>query len=119
VKIHFLNDHPLSAKAQALAEFDRDSIRQIVAAKHSAAPNIWLANPDQYELNGRLLRDSNSPRLLAYSAKDRVIYATDGCNSCEHRLDVDLAKLDSDSIRKVAEASNIGVDLLEGLKTIL
>ena len=118
MSLQYLHDHNLSAKAQALAEFDMDSIRQIVAGRHSSPPTVWLANPDQYELNGRLLRDSTSPRLLAYSPEDRVIYATDGCNSCEHPLAVELSELSPDALRNLSRDSNIALDLLEGLRRL-
>jgi len=116
---YYLHDHSLSAKALALADFDMDSIRQIVAAKHSTLPAIWLVDPDQYERNGRLLRDSTSPRLLAYSPEDRVLYTTDGCNSCEHQLSTDLQALDTDAIRALADAGDIRPELLEGLVRLL
>jgi len=119
VSRYYLHDRTLSAKAQALADFDMDSVRQIVAAKHSSPPTVWLVDPDQYEQNGRLLRDSTSHRLLAYSPEDRVLYATDGCNSCEHLLSSDLQMLNPDAIRALAEESHIRPELLEGLRALL
>jgi hypothetical protein len=119
VSRYYLHDRALSAKAQALADFDMDSIRQIVAAKHSSPPTVWLVDPDQYEQNGRLLRDSTSPRLLAYSPEDRVLYATDGCNSCEHQFSSDLGTLNPDAIRALADGTNIRPELLEYLQRIL
>jgi hypothetical protein len=116
---HYLHDRKLSAKAEALADFDADSIRQVVAAKHATAPTVWLADPDLYEQNGRLLRDSTTPRLLAYSPEDRVLYVTDGCNSCEHQLSRDFAKLTPDAVRTFAEQTHIELELLNRLRTLL
>ena len=56
--MHYLHDRKLSPKAEELLQFDMDSIRMIVAAEHRDPPAVWLANPDQYEHNGRVLRDS-------------------------------------------------------------
>jgi len=81
VVFNYYRDCLLSAKALDLVQFDSDSIRQVVSAEHLTTPDTWLVDPDEYEKNGRILRDSESPRMLAYSAKDRVLYATDGCNS--------------------------------------
>ena len=75
--IHYWPERKLSAKAQDLVEFDMASIRLLT---HGEEPGVWLVSTDQYELNGRVLRDSTSPRLLAYV--DQTLYATDGCNSC-------------------------------------
>ena len=80
--LYFLHERNLSSKARDLIHFDMDSIRQVVSARHQSTPTLWLADPDGYEQHGRLLRDSTSPRLLAYSPGDGIIYATDGCNSC-------------------------------------
>jgi hypothetical protein len=119
VSRHYLHDRKLSAKAEALADFDADSIRQIVTAKHANAPTIWVADPDLYEQNGRLLRDSATPRLLAYSPEDRVLYVTDGCNSCEHQLSADLAKLTPEAVRTFAEHTHIQLELFNRLRSLL
>ena len=75
----FLRPRPLSGPASDLVQFDVDSIRQIARPDE---PDFWVADPDKYERNGRVLRDSESPRMLAYSSKAEVLYATDGCNAC-------------------------------------
>lgn len=108
-------DHPLSSKAEQLVQFDVDSIRQVVAARHGQAPQFWLADPDQYERNGRLLRDSSTPRLLAYAADSRTVYVTDGCNSCVHEVGVDLKTLSADQLLRFAERNKIPFELLENL----
>jgi hypothetical protein len=84
--MNFLHDRKLSQNASDLIQFDSDSIRQIVSAEHGTLPDVWLVDPDAYEQNGRLLRDSESPRMLAYSTKDQKLYLTDGCNSCSRRV---------------------------------
>jgi hypothetical protein len=84
--MNFLHDRKLSQNASDLIQFDSDSIRQVVSAEHGTSPDVWLVDPDAYEKNGRLLRDSESPRMLAYSTKDQKLYLTDGCNSCSRRV---------------------------------
>lgn len=112
MQVHYLTDQPLSAKAQDLVQFDMDSIRQAAAGARAAAPTLFLAAPDQYEHNGRLLRDSTTPRLLGYSASDHVLYANDGCNSCTHRLSTDLRSLNKDQLRVFAEENKVPENLL-------
>src|SRR5437870_4715118 len=63
--IHYWPERALSSKAQDLVEFDMASIRLLT---HGAEPTVWLVSTDQYEHNGRVLRDSPSPRLVAYFA---------------------------------------------------
>jgi hypothetical protein len=77
--VKFLRPRQLSGTASELVQFDADSIRQIARPNE---PDFWVADPDKYERNGRVLRDSESPRMLAYSSKAEVLYATDGCNAC-------------------------------------
>jgi hypothetical protein len=96
VKLYRLNDREMPPKAEELIDFDMDSIRQIAKAERLKAPELWLANPDQYEETGRILRDSTSPRMLAYSPERMVLFATDGCNSCAHFLAADLKELDEE-----------------------
>ena len=84
--MNFLRQRELSAAASDLIQFDSDSIRQVVSAEHGALPEVWIVDPDAYEKNGRLLRDSESPRMLAYSTRDNTLYLTDGCNTCSRRV---------------------------------
>ena len=74
-----LRPRQLSAGASDLIQFDADSIKQIAKPDE---PDFWVADPDKYERDGRILRDSESPRMLAYSSKKQILYATDGCNAC-------------------------------------
>ena len=115
MKLFHLTNRSLSAKADELVQFDMDSIRQVVAAQHGKQPEIWLADPDQYESNGRVLRDSASPRLLAYSPGTAVLYVTDGCNSCSHALDAELQTLSAGQIQALASKTGIRIELLREL----
>jgi hypothetical protein len=92
--LHYLQERQLSEKARELIQFDMDSIRQIVSGQRLPAPDIWLVDPDQYEQNGRLLRDSTTSRLIAYSTESKMFYASDGCNACEGKSDIPAAMLE-------------------------
>ena len=111
----YFSDTKLSEAAEELVHFDMDSIRQVIASQHGSEPEIWLADPESYETNGRVLRDSPSSRLLAYSSIERKIYATDGCNSCTRRLEVALELLTDSALQAFAEDNELRVDLLERL----
>ena len=67
---------------------------------------------------GRLLRDSTSPRLLAYSDVDRILYANDGCNSCIHTLSVDLTRMTQDQLHALAGSTSIRKELIEKIAAI-
>jgi len=110
-----LTDHALSPKAEALIEFDMDSLRQVAHAKTAVAPELWIADPDLYEQNGRVLRDSTSSRLLAYSPETRTLYVTDGCNSCTHDLVIDVTALSDSEIEAFSKKNNIRRELLQKL----
>ncbi len=112
--MNLFRERKLSQAASDLIQFDVESIRHVVSAQHLASPDVWLADPDAYEKNGRVLRDSDSPRMLAYSTKDHVLYATDGCNSCVRRV-----VLRSGELNKIAEENELRLDLLERLLNIL
>ena len=105
----------LSSKAEELVQFDMDSLRQVAMARTGMAPDLWLADPDLYEKNGRVLRDSPTPRLLAYSGQTHTLYVTDGCNSCVHELTVDLPALAAQDREDFSKKNNIRPDLLERL----
>jgi hypothetical protein len=112
--MNFLREKKLSQAASDLIAFDADSIRQVVSSRHSADPDVWVVDPEAYEKNGRLLRDSESPRMLAYSRTDRVLYATDGCNSCARRVSLRPTEL-----KIIAEDNEIRLDLLERLASLI
>ncbi len=117
--MNFYRERALSAAASNLIEFDADSIRQLVSAQRGANPDVWLADPDAYEKNGRVLRDSETPRMLAYSTRDHVLYATDGCNSCARRVPTRLEMLASDESEKFAQDNGLRPELVEKLVTII
>jgi hypothetical protein len=117
--MNFLNERELSQAASELVEFDSDSIRQVVSAQRLTNPDVWLADPDEYEKNGRVLRDSDSPRMLAYSTKDTMLYATDGCNSCARRTPMRLELVASEELKEFANENGLRLDLLERLASIL
>ena len=113
--MNFFRERKLSQAAEDLIEFDADSIRKVVSAQHLTNPDVWLVDPDAYERNGRVLRDSDSPRMLAYSTKDQVLFATDGCNSCTRRVRTNLAALPSIELKEFAQHNAIPQELLDGL----
>lgn len=119
MKLYRLNDRTIPPKAEELIDFDMDSIRQIAKAERLRAPELWLANPDQYEETGKILRDSTSPRMLAYSPERKVLFATDGCNSCAHYLAADLKELDEEALTMFASNSKIEPALLTRMVAIL
>jgi hypothetical protein len=108
-------DRALSSRAEALIQFDMDSLRQVAHAKTGIAPELWLADPDLYERDGRVLRDSTTPRLLAYTPQTRTLYVTDGCNSCTHDLVIDLTALSDSEIEDFSKRTNIRSELLQKL----
>jgi hypothetical protein len=112
-QVSYLTPRTLSPKAEELVQFDVDSIRQVVSSQHARQPTLWLADPDAYEQNGRILRDSDSPRLLAYSKEDQTLYANDGCNSCTHHLKADIAAINKDALRSLAAENKIRPELIE------
>jgi hypothetical protein len=111
--MNFFRQRALSAAASELIEFDADSIRRL------GSPDVWLVDPDGYEKNGRILRDTDSPRMLAYSTKDHLLYATDGCNSCTRQLPTDLKQIPGEELRTFAQENEMRVELLEGLVALL
>jgi hypothetical protein len=117
--VNFFQERKLSQAASDLIQFDADSIRQVAAGQHDAPPDVWLADPDAYEKNGRVLRDSDSPRMLAYSTMSNVLYATDGCNSCVHHVSAELASLADDELKQFAAQNDIRPELLQGLAALL
>jgi len=112
VKLYRLNDREITPKTQELVDFDMDSIRQIAVSEKLKAPQLWLANPGQYESQGRILRDSTSPRMLAYLTERNVLLVTDGCNSCVHFLKLDLKEMDAEALKVFSAESHIAPELL-------
>ena len=110
--LKYFQQPELSAAASDLVRFDAASIRQVVSAERRREPDVWLIDPGEYERNGRLLRDSESPRMLAYSTKDGILYSTDGCNACAHRVPLD-------QLKKFAEDNELRPELVEHLLSLL
>jgi hypothetical protein len=119
VALNYFRDHQLSEKALDLVQFDSDSIRQVVSAEHLTSPDTWLVDPDEYEKNGHILRDSESHRMLAYCTKDHVLYATDGCNSCVRHLPAKLESFSADQLKAFADENEIRPEFLEHLVRLL
>jgi|SRR5262245_3436085 len=105
-------EQALSQAASDLMRFDADSIQNLVSARRLASPDVWLADPDAYEKNGRVLRDSDSPRMLAYSTMDRVLYATDGCNAC-------IRQVEPEELKTLALKNEVRLDLIERLLSLI
>jgi hypothetical protein len=110
--MNLIRQRQLSQAASDLMRFDADSIQHLVSARRLASPDIWLADPDAYEKNGRVLRDSDSPRMLAYSTMDRVLYATDGCNAC-------IRQVEPEGLKTLAEKNEVRLDLIEKLLSLI
>ena len=110
--MNLFREQDLSQAASDLMRFDADSIQHLVSARRLAGPDIWLADPEAYERNGRVLRDSDSPRMLAYSTMDRVLYATDGCNAC-------IRRVAPEKLKNLAENNEVRLDLIEKLLSLM
>ena len=117
-KIHYTVERILSESAQDLVLFDVSSIGQVIAAQHSPAPDVWVADPDQYETNGRLHRDSDSSRLLAYASDHHIVYATDGCNSCTSSVGSPLENLKESELQELARNHELPLNLLKYLASL-
>jgi len=117
--MNFFSNRVISDAARDLIQFDVDSIRQVVAAQRGREPDVWLADPEAYEKNGRILRDSPSSRLLAYSRVDRTMYATDGCNACTRRMCIPLESVSDSELQTFAEDNDFRLELLERLVDII
>jgi len=110
--MNLFREQALSQAASDLMRFDADSIQNVVSARRLANPDVWLADPNAYEKNGRVLRDTDSPRMLAYSTVDRVLYATDGCNTC-------IRHVETEELKTLAEKNEVRLDLIEKLLSLI
>jgi hypothetical protein len=117
--MNYFRDRKISQAASDLIQFDADSIRQVVSADHRPDPDVWIVDPDAYEKNGRVLRDSDSPRMLAYSRTDQILYGTDGCNSCSRRVRTNLELLPPDELKQFAADNELRLELIERLVSLL
>jgi hypothetical protein len=57
--------------------------------------------------------------MLAYSTKDRVLYATDGCNSCTRHVPMNLELLSRAELKDLAATNELRLELLEELVTLI
>jgi hypothetical protein len=117
--LNCFEERTLSPAASDLVRFDADSIGRVVSADGGARPDIWLVDPDQYARNGRLLRDSESPRMLAYSINDQILYGTDGCNVCARHVPAELQSLSPEQLCSFADENEIRLELLEYLVSLM
>ena len=117
--LNCLEERKLSAAGADLVQFDADSIRQIVRARQGVEPDVWVVDPERYEKNGRVLRDSELPRMLAYSINDGTLYATDGCNSCAKEAPEKLQTLVPAELKLFAEKNDVPLELLHFLLSLL
>jgi hypothetical protein len=114
-EICYSSDLELTGKALDLVRFDVDSLAQLVRAAYDRDPDVWLARPEGYQTSEHVLRDSDAIRLLAWCRKSGVLYATDGCNACRHRLPRDLGDIGEKDLRALAIETQIPYPMLLGL----
>ena len=119
METYYSSDEALSERALQLVEFDVGSIRQAVAAERGDPPDVCLVAPNGYQTNGHPLRDSDSIRLIAYSKNSRVVYGTDGCNTCRHVLDKPLEAFTDDEREALSERTQLPPSLLHALARII
>jgi hypothetical protein len=115
VNIEWLGDVTLSPKARDLVDFDIASIRQVIAGKRGSEPDVWVVSAADYEQGGRILRDTPHTRLIAYAAKDHMLYGTDGCNSCAKAVDLAAAGMTSETLDACSAETGVPRPLLERL----
>ena len=90
-----------------------------MAAERDVEPELWLADPSGYQADGHVLRDSSVIRLIAYSIERQTIYATDGCNSCRHKLDTPVGNCQMETLKALSEHTQVPIALLEKLIELL
>ena len=117
--IHYTRQADLGVQARGLVEFDMGSIRQMVAAQRDPEPTLWVADPDGYERDGHVTRDSDSVRLLAWVESSGMIYATDGCNSCWHTPPVRLPGVSGGDLKELSERMQLPLAMLDLLTALL
>jgi hypothetical protein len=117
--MNYFRERTLSQPASDLIQFDADSIRQLAASQHQPSPDVWLVDPDAYEKSGRILRDTDFLRMLAYSKTEHTLYGTDGCNSCTRQVRTNLELLPADELKEFAIHNEMRVEMLEHLASLL
>jgi hypothetical protein len=119
MQVQYTDDRELQGPAQELVDFDVHSLLQLVAAERNPEPEFWLADPDGYEHEGHVLRDSSATRLMAYSREARIVYATDGCNACRHVLETALDGCAPDELKKVSTYTRLPFEMLERVAMLI
>ncbi len=119
MRIHYSTEQKLDDEARRLVDFDVESLLQMVAAERRGEPELWLAEPGGYEENGHALRDSAAPRLIAYSIENRIVYATDGCNTCRHILDNPLETCPPEDLVSASEYTQLPLRMLEQMTQLV
>ena len=110
--ILFSSNAHLSDEARRLVDFDVGSIERLVAAERTGEPNTWLADPNGYQEDGHVRRDSDSIRLIAYARHAGVIYSTDGCNACRHSLERPLETSNEEELENVSRLTQLPLEML-------
>lgn len=119
VEVRYSSDLPLTADALDRVRFDIESVVQVMRSRREEAPDIWLARPEGYQEGGHALRDSDAIRLVAWSAPGRVLYATDGCNTCRHALERPLGTMSPADLESLASTTQIPFSMLGALARAL
>jgi hypothetical protein len=119
IEMRYSSDLILNADALRLVAFDRDSVSQVIRARHDGDPQAWLARPEGYQSEGHVLRDSEAIRLIAYCQTPQVLYATDGCNACRHCLDEPLQTMSDATLRELSSRTQLPFPMLTRLATRL
>ena len=119
MEIYYASEDRLSEEANALVEFDMNSIRRVVAAERGDEPEVWVVAPEGYQTDGHTLRDSESIRLIAYSKHSRIVYATDGCNACRHILNTPLETKKDEELITLSEQTQLPQSLLQALARLI
>ena len=119
MQVHYTDERELQDSAKELVDFDVGSLLLVVAAERQPEPEFWLAEPGGYEDQGHVLRDSDTIRLMAYSPGPRIIYATDGCNSCRHVLETSLDGCERADLKAVSAYTQLPLKMLERLAGLI
>ena len=78
-----------------------------------------MVAPEGYQANGQPQRDNDSGRLIAYSKHSRIIYATDGCNTCRHVLNTSLDTKSDEDLITLSERTQLPHTLLQALAKLI
>ncbi len=116
--IVFSSNAHLSDEARRLVDFDIQSIERLVAAERTGEPDAWLADPDGYQEDGHVRRDSDLIRLVAYARHAGVIYSTDGCNACRHSLERPLEAANDAELENVSRLTQLPLAMLRKIVEI-